>query len=141
MPHTGKMPVPRSVSSLDSATAGTVFHRCMELLDFGAAPAPDDIPLHLSVSGNAPALAVIEAPQLDKASLPSSPADRILQALSQANVPLTAVQLRKACRIRSSTISTTTAALAASGRIHRGPNGYSLSPHTSAVPVSLPLPL
>ena len=106
-----------------------------------AAPSPDDIPLHLSVHGNAPTLAVLDAPQIDKESLPSSPADRILQALSQANGPLTAVQLRKACRIRTSTLSTTTADLTAAGRIHRGPDGYSLSPQTSAVPVSLPLPL
>ncbi|TSA40391.1 MAG: hypothetical protein D4R58_02725 [Betaproteobacteria bacterium] len=107
-----------------------------------AAPSPDDISLHLSVQGNAPSLAVLDAPQIDPAVAgPSSPADRILLAISNANGPLTAVQLRKACRIRTSTISTTTASLVASGRIHRSPNGYSHSPQTSAVPVSLPLPL
>jgi RecB family exonuclease len=40
--HEGETPVPRSASSLDAATAGTVFHRCMELLDFRAEPATDD---------------------------------------------------------------------------------------------------
>ena len=106
-----------------------------------AAPSPDDIPLHLSVNGRAPSLAVLDTPQNDKEPLPASPSERILLAISQADGPLTAVQLRKVCRIRSSTISTTTAALAAAGRIHRGPNGYSLAPQTSAVPVSLPIPL
>lgn len=107
-----------------------------------AAPSPDDIPLHLSVHGNAPTLAVIEAPQLDPAVAgPSSPAERILLALSKANGPLTAVELRKACRIRTSTLSTTTANLIAAGRIHRDPDGYSLHAAPSAVPVSLPLPL
>jgi hypothetical protein len=106
-----------------------------------AAPAPDDIPLHLSIHGNAPSLAVLDTPQSDKEPLPASPSERILLALSQADGPLTALQLRKACRIRSSTISTTTADLVASGRIHRGPAGYSLHPSPSAVPVSLSRPL
>ena len=106
-----------------------------------AAPSPDDIPLNLSIHGNAPALVVLDAPQIDNESLPACPADRILLAISKANGPLTAVQLRKACRIRTSTLSMTTAALIASGRIRRGPDGYSLHPSPSAVPVSLPLPV
>jgi hypothetical protein len=106
-----------------------------------AAPSPDDIPLNLSIKGNAPSLAVIETPQIEKDALPSSPTDRILLAISKASGPLTAAQLRKACRIRSSTISTTTAGLVASGRICRGSNGYSLAPQPSAVPVSRSLHL
>jgi ATP-dependent exoDNAse (exonuclease V) beta subunit len=51
VPHedTGKMPVPREdtgrmpvLHALDAATAGTIFHRCMELTDFGAAAAEGD---------------------------------------------------------------------------------------------------
>lgn len=106
-----------------------------------AASSPDDIPLHLSVNGHGPSLAVLDAPQNDKEPSPSSPTDRILLAISNAHGPLSAVQLRKACRIRSSTISATTAHLLASGRIHHGPDGYSLTPQTSPAPVSLPLPL
>ena len=106
-----------------------------------AAASPDDIPLNLSVNGNAPSLAILDTPQSDKHPLPSSPSERILLALSQANGPLTAIQLRKACRIRTSTISTTTAALIASGHIRRGPEGYSRNSSPSPVPVSLPLPL
>lgn len=106
-----------------------------------AAPSPDDIPLHLSVNGHGPSLAVLDAPQIDNDPLPASPSERILLAISQAAGPLSAVQLRKTCRIRSSTLSTTTAHLIASGRLRRGPDGYSLAPQTSAVPVSLSLPL
>lgn len=104
-----------------------------------AAPSPDDIPLNLAVNGNAPSLTVLDAPQLDNESLPASPSERILLAISQADGPLSAIQLRKACRIRSSTISTTTATLVAAGRIRHGPHGYSLN--SSPSPVSLPIPL
>jgi len=107
-----------------------------------AAPSPDDIPLNLSVNGNAPSLAVLDTPQIDPAVAgPSSPSERILLAISKADGPLSAIQLRKTCRIRSSTISTTTADLVASGRIRRGPNGYTLHSSPSAVPVSLSLAL
>lgn len=103
-----------------------------------AAPSPDDIPLSLPVNGNAPALAVLDNPQPDKPPLPASPSERILLAISHAEAPLTAIQLRKVCHIRSSTISTTTADLVAAGRIRRGPNGYSLTQQTSPVPISVP---
>ena len=102
-----------------------------------AAPSPDDIALHLSINGNAPSLAVLDTHQIEPAITgPSSPADRILLAISNAAGPLSAVQLRKACRIRSSTISTTTAGLVVEGRIRRGPDGYSPAQRTSPVPVS-----
>ena len=116
-------------------------HHLILSVEQRAAPSPDDIPLNLLVKGNVPSLAVIETPQIEKEALPSSPTDRILLAISKSASPLTAAQLRKACRIRSSTISTTTAGLVASGRIYRGSNGYSLTPQTSAAPVSLSLPL
>lgn len=102
-----------------------------------AAPSPDDIPLHLSVNGHAPALAVLDTPPSDPVGAgPSSPSDRILLAIAQAHGPITAQQLRKACRLRSSTISTTAAGLLASGRIQRGADGYSLPCSPAAVPVS-----
>lgn len=106
-----------------------------------AAPSHDDIPLCLSVKDNAPSLALMDTPQTEGETLPSSTADRIMLAISNAKGPLSAAQLRKACRIRSSTVSKTTAGLVADGRLHRGPNGYSLSPQTPAVPVSLSLAL
>ena len=107
-----------------------------------AAPSPDDIPLHLSVNGHGPSLAVLDTPQNDPAIAgPSSPADRILLAVSKANGPLTAAQLRKACRIRTSTLSTATADLVAAGRLRRGLDGYSLHSSPPPVPVSLSLPL
>ena len=106
-----------------------------------AAPSPDDIPLHLSVNDRAPSLAVLDTPQSDKEPLPASPSERILLAISKAASPLTAVQLRKACRIRTSTLSTATADLVAAGRLRRGLDGYSLNSSPSSVPVSLSLPL
>jgi hypothetical protein len=107
-----------------------------------AAPSLDDIPLHLAVNGHAPSLAVLDAPQNDPAvAAPASPVERILLAISKADGPITAQQLRKACRIRSSTICATTADLVAAGRIHRGPNGYALNSSASAIPLSRSRPL
>lgn len=105
-----------------------------------AAPSPDDIPLHLSVNGHAPSLAVLDTPPSDPAVAgPASPSDRILLTIAQAHGPITAQQLRKACRLRSSTISTTTAGLVASGHLQRGPEGYALPSAPAAVPVPVSL--
>lgn len=107
-----------------------------------AAPSPDDIPLNLSVNGHAPSLAVIDAHPPAPAPIASaSTTDRIMNAIANAAAPLTAVQLRKACRIRSSTISAATANLLAAGRIRRTPNGYALVSSPTPVPVSLSLAL
>lgn len=48
---------------------------------------------------------------------PRSPAERILDALSDASTPLTRRELREACRLRNATFVDTLAALQADGRI------------------------
>jgi hypothetical protein len=102
-----------------------------------AAPSPPDIDLDLSVTDNGPTLAVLDSAG-DDTPPPGSPSDRVLQTLTTAAGPLSAQQLRDLCRIRTSTLSQTTAALIASGRIQHSPQGYCLASRVHPQSVSLP---
>jgi hypothetical protein len=102
-----------------------------------AAPSPNDIALELADDGQSLALSILDTlptctPQ------PVAFPERVLQAMSQALGPLTAQQLRKLCRMRTTTLCETLTALRSQGRVIHTPDGYALSGHQHEIPVSLP---
>jgi hypothetical protein len=102
-----------------------------------AAPSPNDIALELADDGQSLALSILDTlptctPQ------PVAFPERVLQAMSQALGPLTAQQLRKLCRMRTTTLCETLTALRSQGRVIHTPDGYALSGPQHEIPVSLP---
>jgi len=95
----------------------TVEHRAA-----ASAPAID---LELVQRNDALALAVI-APAPCNPPAPTSIEERITTALIDAQQPLSISQLRLHCRVRNATLYERLTAMAATGRIERGPDGYRL---------------
>jgi hypothetical protein len=96
-----------------------------------AAPCRDHIPLQLTESGSAVSLSVLDRPTT-QAETPPSPTERVRQALAQLQEPIPVQQLQKLCGIRTATLCSVLAELAASGEVVRQPRGYQLK---------LPLPV
>jgi hypothetical protein len=111
--------------------------RLLLAIEHRAAPSQDDIDLQLAQNGSALALAIAEgvAPAPDP---PASPAQRVLQAMAQADRPLQAQQLRKLCRMRTTTLCQTLAALRDQGQLTHGPDGYARTGAEQQEPVSFP---
>ena len=94
------------------------------------APSIAAVPLQLEIAGDAVALVAVEHGEPIAATARSSPlttVQKIEQHLSAAAAPLTIAELRKLCRTRNATLTTTLAALVAAGRIHRDPAGYAIT--------------
>lgn len=72
------------------------------------------------VDGGGPGDARISAPPV------RSLRERIEQALADAGTPLTRRALRRACRMRASTLGHVLGRLIADGRVARSPDGYAL---------------
>jgi hypothetical protein len=102
-----------------------------------AAPSHDDIALELADDGHALALSILDSPPTCKPQ-PAAAPDRVLQAMIQSPGPLTAQQLRKLCRMRTTTLCETLAALRGQGRVTHIPEGYALTDHQSEKTVSFP---
>jgi hypothetical protein len=100
-----------------------------------AAPSPDDIPLELAADGANVTLRVLCAAP-PAAPPPASPAERILQTLTQLHVPASVQHLRSLCRLRTATLCETLSALRQEGRVIHSPNGYSLTPRQREKPLS-----
>jgi hypothetical protein len=95
-----------------------------------AAPSIAAVPLQLEIVGDAVALAVINHSAPIAALAPASPlttVQKIEQHLSAATAPLTIAELRKLCRTRNATLTTTLADLVATGRIHKDAAGYAIT--------------
>ena len=95
-----------------------------------AAPSIAAVPLQLEIAGDAVALAAVDhgAPIAEAAPAPPLTTEqKIEQHLSAAAAPLTIAELRKLCRTRNATLTTTLAALVAAGRIHRDAAGYAIT--------------
>ena len=103
-----------------------------------AAPSHGDIAMELADDGNALALSILDSPPTCKPQ-PTAFPDRVLQAMIQAPGPLTAQQLRKLCRMRTTTLCETLAALRSQGRVTHTPDGYALTGRQHEKPVSLPV--
>ncbi|MFC1462592.1 AAA family ATPase, partial [Verrucomicrobiota bacterium] len=102
-----------------------------------AAPSRNDIPVDLVSAGDSLALSVLDEVPDPEPPQPST-AERVIQALAQAALPLSSQQLRRLCRVRTATLCGTLAELRRQGRVVHGPNGYSLAASTDKLPVSLP---
>jgi hypothetical protein len=103
-----------------------------------AAPSHEDIALDLADDGHALALSILDTPPTGIAPQPAALPERVLQAMSQALAPLTVQQLRKLCRMRTTTLCETLAALRGQGRVTHTSDGYVLTGRQHAKPVSLP---
>jgi hypothetical protein len=109
----------------------------MLCVEHRAAPSPENIALELAAHGNALALAISESSAPCESHSPSA-SERLLHAMAQSPGPLTAQRLRKLCRMRTSTMCETLAALRSQGRVILTPNGYALTGHPHEKPVSFP---
>jgi len=93
------------------------------------AAASTDGELGLELRQHGPALAlhiVDELPISDDA--PSSPRDRLHEALAAANEPMSLRDLRAVCRMRTATVSDILGDLTQRGEVLRTPDGYRLAP-------------
>jgi len=102
-----------------------------------AAPGAENIALDLVGAPHAPALGLLEEPPPPEPRKRSA-SERVLEAMREANASLSAQQLRKLCRMRTTTLCDTLAALQRQGRVKHGPEGYSLTEPQHETPVSFP---
>lgn len=100
-----------------------------------AAPSRDHIPLQLTESGSAVSLAVLQGGQAQP-DTPSTPVQRVREALAQLREPAPARQLQKLCGIRTAAICAALAELSTKGEVLRNDKGYQLK---LPFPVSLPI--
>jgi len=109
-----------------------VDERLLLSIEHRAAPSQSGLPLALRGSGQALALAIVDATPVLPAP-PPSPIDKLQDVLAHTDRPLTIVELRQACRMRTAHVCQALAALTAHGRVHKTAAGYRLA---SPSPVS-----
>lgn len=94
-----------------------------------AAPSPNDIFLQLPGSSSPLALEIVQPPHDNNTdhctTTPAAP-ERVCAALAGAATPLSLIQLRAACRMRTATLCETLADLVAEGTIRKHDGAYSL---------------
>lgn len=93
-----------------------------------AAPSRSALPLTLQVEGEALALGLADAPlSQPPAAASASVPERIVGALASAPSPLSVAALRKACRMRTQTVTAGLADLVRAGRVTKSPSGYAIA--------------
>lgn len=102
-----------------------------------AAPSRGHVPLELVDAHDALALTVVDDPVEDETQ-PATARERVIEALTLAEQSLSTQQLRKQCRIRTSTLCATLADLRQQGRLTHGPQGYTIAAEKPPLPVSFP---
>ena len=95
-------------------------------IEHRAAPSPPPITLALAQHGDALALEIVSA-TVAPATAPTSLDERITTAIRDAPRPLPIRELRALCRVRNETLYERLTALADTGQIVRGPEGYRLA--------------
>jgi len=100
--------------------------RLLLSIEHRAAPSQTGLPLALRTVGAALALEVVDTPPPPPAS-PSSPIDKLTDVLADTDRPLSLVELRRACRIRTAHVCQALATLTAQGRVHKTSAGYQLA--------------
>jgi hypothetical protein len=95
-------------------------------IEHRAAPSQSGLPLALRGSGDALALAIVDATPVLHAP-PPSPQDKLEDVLAHADRPLTLAELRHACRMRTAHVCQALATLTAHGRVHKTAAGYQLA--------------
>jgi hypothetical protein len=102
-----------------------------------AAASQDHIPLQLTQSGSALALAVVPEQLASAPKTEPTPVERVRAALAQLQEPVISVQqLRKLCAIRTETLCAALEELTQQGELSRNAKGYQLN---LAFPVSRPI--
>jgi len=99
-----------------------VDERLLLSIEHRAAPSQSGLPLALR-GGDALALAIVDATPVLPAP-PPSPLDRLADVLAHTDRPLTVVELRQACRMRTAHVCQALAAFTAQGRVHKTAAGY-----------------
>lgn len=93
-----------------------------------AAPGQADLPLELREQNKGLALHALEPGRLILEADPKrAPADRIEQALAGLDQPVSATQLREACRLRTATLTEALASLVEQRKVEKTPAGYRLA--------------
>ncbi len=102
-----------------------------------AAPSQDHIPLELTQTGSALALAVLPEQPIAQPKTEPTPVARVRAALAQLQEPVFSVQqLRKLCAIRTETLCAALEELTQQGELSRNAKGYQLN---LSFPVSRPI--
>jgi len=104
-----------------------VDERLLLSIEHRAAPSQSGLPLALRGSGDALALAMVDATPVLPAP-PPSPLAKIVDVLAHTDRPLTVAELRQACRMRTAHVCQALAALTAQGRVHKTAAGYQRTP-------------
>ena len=92
-----------------------------------AAPGLNDIEIELADDGKGPALRLRQVKTADAAPQPETPERRILQALAEAEAPLSQRQIRERAATRHKTVGAVLKKLVREGRIRHDTEGrYSL---------------
>ena len=84
-----------------------------------AAAGLNDIEIELADDGKGPALRLRQVDAADAAPRPETPERRILQALAEADAPLSQRQIRERAATRHHTVGAIVQTLLREGRIHR----------------------
>jgi len=95
-----------------------------------AAAAITAVSLELAVDGDAIALAAVDrtsASLVQPVPAPTALAEKVEAQLAAADAPLTAVAIRKLCRVRTATLTSTLNELVAAGRVRKDAAGYVIS--------------
>ena len=88
-----------------------------------AAPGLSDIEIELADDGQGPALRLQRTAPNRAPSEPETPEQRIVQALADAEEPLSQSQIRERAAARNSTVTAALHELVREGRVERGPGG------------------
>ncbi len=96
-------------------------------IEHRAAPSQTGISMELRAEGDALALAVSNAHPAPVTAQQTPLGEQIRAALEGADGPLTVAELRRACRVRTSTLCDALGELASAGRIQKADRGYRLS--------------
>ena len=114
----------------DKQIVMTVEHR--------AAPGLADIEIELADDGEGPALRLRQPVPAEAAPEPETPERRILQALADADAPLSQRQIRERAATRPATVAEALSKLVRAGRVERAPQGgYRLAAENAAPPAAV----
>jgi hypothetical protein len=106
-----------------------------------AAPAAEPFALQLTQHGPALALALLGGTSAPAAATPTTPADRVREALAAVEGPVPVQQLRRLCAMRTATLCAALAELTRQGVVVRATGGYQLQRPLALGPPVTPLPV
>lgn len=101
--------------------------RILLAIEHRAAPSSTGLPLRLADRGVALALEVVESQATPPTTSPASHTQRVERALSETPLPLGRDALRRACRLRSSSLTEALVDLTRRGRVSKVDGGYCLA--------------